>query len=113
MSNNNENKRNNMNKKLTNKEESFGIWKKNAMEKIEAFHPYTDEDKLRRGIIEISSLVSDIQDKKEDLSLLLDMARDREKVLIEKFAYVINGKNTKSDKSENDSDLFCDGLGMP
>ena len=92
-------------------EESFGIWKKNAVAKIEAFHSYTDEDKLRKGMIEIMSLVQDILDKRNEINSLLDKALKRESVLIEKYKEQTDSMKSKT--NPYDSELLGDDIGMP
>lgn len=99
-----------MNKKTTN-EETFGIWKKNALAKIEAFHSYTDEDELRKGMIEIMSLVQDILDKRNEINSLLDKALKRESVLIEKYKEQTDA--TKSKSNPYDYGMLGDDIGMP
>lgn len=98
-----------MNKKTN--EETFGIWKKNSVEKIEAFHSYTDEDELRKGMIEIMSLVQDILDKRNEINSLLDKALKRESSLIEKYKEQTDAMKSKS--NPYDTDLLGDDIGMP
>ena len=92
-------------------EETFGIWKKNALAKIEAFHSYTDEDELRKGMIEIMSLVQDILEKRNEINSILDKALKRESVLIEKYKEQTDAMKSKSNPF--DSDLLGDDIGMP
>ena len=99
-----------MNKK---NEDLFDKWIKNARAKIEAFHSYTDEDQLRNGIVEVSSLLSEILDKQYEMCILKERAKERESVLVEKFNSLINSRYYQVDDYEVKNEPFVGNIDMP